>query len=199
MIEPGIGRSRMTTEPFETAGRALARSLRHHWKLFLAEGIILVLLGCGALIVPLIAGLAITILFGWLFLLIGVTGLVTTFAMRHAPGFWWSLISALLAIVLGGWVLFFPGMGLISLTYLLIAFFIAEGVVTIMYALDHRRELSQRWGWMLLSGVVDLFVAVIILLGLPGSFAWALGLIVGINLLFGGASMIAMALAARAE
>jgi uncharacterized membrane protein HdeD (DUF308 family) len=66
-----------------------------------------------------------------------------------------------------------------------------------MYALEHKRELTQRWGWMLLSGVVDLAVAALILAGLPGSFAWALGLIVGINLLFGGASMVAMALAAR--
>jgi uncharacterized membrane protein HdeD (DUF308 family) len=189
----------MTQTPFETAGQALARSLRHHWKLFLAEGIVLMLLGCAALLLPLIAGLAITVLFGWLFLLLGAFGLATTFAMRHAPGFWWSLVSGILTILLGGFLLFFPGIGLISLTYLLIAFFIAEGIVTIMYALEHRRELTQRWGWMLLSGVIDLFVAVIILIGLPGSFAWALGLIVGINLLFGGASMIAMALAAKAE
>ncbi len=189
----------MTQTPFETAGQALARSLRHHWKLFLAEGIVLMLLGCAALLLPLIAGLAITVLFGWLFLLLGAFGLATTFAMRHAPGFWWSLVSGILTILLGGVLLFFPGIGLISLTYLLIAFFIAEGIITIMYALEHRRELTQRWGWMLLSGVIDLFVAVIILIGLPGSFAWALGLIVGINLLFGGASMIAMALAAKAE
>ena len=189
----------MTQPSFETVGRALARSLRDHWKLFLVEGIVLVLLGCGALLLPLVAGLAITLLFGWLFLLLGAVGLATTFAMRHMPGFWWSLISGVLTILLGGLLLVFPGLGLISLTYLLIGFFIAEGIVTIMYALEHKRELTQRWGWMLLSGVVDLFVAVIILIGLPGSFAWALGLIVGINLLFGGASMIAMALAARAE
>ena len=96
-------------------------------------------------------------------------------------------------------MLVFPGIGLISLTYLLIAFFVAEGIVTIMYALEHRRELTRRWGWMLLSGVVDLFVAFVILIGLPSSFAWALGLLVGVNLLFGGASMIAMALAARSD
>jgi uncharacterized membrane protein HdeD (DUF308 family) len=102
-----------------------------------------------------------------------------------------------LSILLGGALLILPGPGLVSLTYLLIAFFVAEGIVTIMYALDHRRELSQRWGWLVVSGVVDLFVAFIILMGLPGAVAWALGLIVGINLLFGGASMIAMALAAR--
>ena len=187
----------MSQDAFEGAGRRLARSLRSHWKLFLAEGIVLVLLGCGALLLPLIAGLAVTLIFGWLFLLLGLTGLASTFAMRHAPGFWWSLLSALLSIVLGGWLLFFPGIGLISLTYLLIAFFVAEGIVTIMYALEHRRELSRRWGWMLLSGAVDLIVALLILLGLPASFAWALGLIVGINLLFGGAAMIGMALAAR--
>jgi uncharacterized membrane protein HdeD (DUF308 family) len=183
--------------PFETAGRALARSLRNHWKLFLVEGIVLVLLGIAALLLPLIAGLAVAILFGWLFLALGVVGLLTTFSMRHAPGFVWSLISAILTIALGIALLVFPGIGLISLTYLLIAFFIIEGIVTIMYALEHKRELTQRWGWMLLSGVVDLVVALLILLGLPGSFTWALGLIVGINLLFGGASMVAMALAAR--
>ena len=189
----------MTQTPFESAGRAFARSLRDHWKLFLVEGIVLVLLGCAALLLPLIAGLAITILFGWLFLLLGAFGLATTFAMRHMPGFWWSLISAVITILLGGLLLVFPGIGLISLTYLLIAFFVAEGIVTIMYALEHRRELTRRWGWMLLSGVVDLFVAFVILIGLPSSFAWALGLLVGVNLLFGGASMIAMALAARSD
>jgi len=184
-------------QPFETAGRALARSLRDHWKLFLVEGIVLVVLGIAALLLPLIAGLAVAILFGWLFLALGVVGLLTTFSMRHAPGFVWSLLSAILTIALGIALLAFPGIGLISLTYLLIAFFIVEGIVTIMYALEHKRELTQRWGWMLLSGVVDLVVALLILLGLPGSFAWALGVIVGINLLFGGASMLAMALAAR--
>jgi len=189
----------MTQTPHESEGRTFARSLRDHWKLFLVEGIVLVLLGCAALLLPLIAGLAITILFGWLFLLLGTFGLVTTFAMRHMPGFWWALISAVITILLGGLLLVFPGIGLISLTYLLIAFFVAEGIVTIMYALEHRRELTRRWGWMLLSGVVDLFVAFVILIGLPSSFAWALGLLVGVNLLFGGASMIAMALAARSD
>lgn len=185
------------TQTFEAAGRTLARSLRDHWKLFLAEGIVLILLGIAALLLPLIAGLAVAILFGWMFLALGVVGLFTTISMRHAPGFIWSLLSAILTIVLGAALLIFPGIGLISLTYLLIAFFIIEGVVTIMYALEHKRELTERWSWMLLSGIVDLLVAVLILIGLPGSFAWALGLIVGVNLLFGGASMVAMAMAAR--
>jgi uncharacterized membrane protein HdeD (DUF308 family) len=149
--------------------------------------------------VPIIAGLAVTILFGWLFLISGIVGLVTTFAMRRAPGFWWSLLSAVLGIVVGGWLLVQPGLGLVSLTYLLIAFFIVEGIATIMFALEHRAALSGRWQWMLVSGIVDLFLAAVILAGLPGTVAWALGLIVGVNLVFGGASMIGMALAAHAE
>jgi uncharacterized membrane protein HdeD (DUF308 family) len=66
-----------------------------------------------------------------------------------------------------------------------------------MYALEHKKELSGRWGWMLASGIIDLILAAIILLGLPGTVAWALGLLVGINMLFGGVALIAMALHAR--
>jgi hypothetical protein len=80
---------------------------------------------------------------------------------------------------------------------LLTVFFTIEGVASVMYALEHRKELTGRWEWMLVSGVVDLILAFIILTGLPGTAAWALGLLVGINMLFGGSSMIAMALHAR--
>jgi uncharacterized membrane protein HdeD (DUF308 family) len=189
----------MTTQAFDSARDAVSRIVREHLKLFLIEGVILVVLGLLAVAVPLIAGLAVTILFGWLFLISGIVGLATTFAMRQAPGFWWSLLSGVLGIVVGGWLLIQPELGLVSLTYLLIAFFIIEGIATIMFALDHRSALSGRWGWMLVSGIVDLFLAAVILAGLPGAVAWALGLIVGINMVFGGASLIGMALAAHAE
>jgi uncharacterized membrane protein HdeD (DUF308 family) len=189
----------MTSQSFDAARDAVTRIVRDHWKLFLIEGIILVTLGLLAIAVPMVAGLALTILFGWLFLISGIVGLFTTFAMRGAPGFWWSLLSGALAVVVGGWMLIQPDLGLVSLTYLLIAFFIIEGVATIMFAIEHRAALSGRWAWMLVSGIVDLFLAAIILAGLPGAVAWALGLIVGINMVFGGASMIGMALAAHAE
>jgi uncharacterized membrane protein HdeD (DUF308 family) len=66
-----------------------------------------------------------------------------------------------------------------------------------MYALEHRRELSERWSWLLVAGIMDLLIAAVIIVGLPGSALWAVGLLVGINLLFGGATLIGMALAAR--
>jgi uncharacterized membrane protein HdeD (DUF308 family) len=175
-----------------------ARSALHqHATLFLVEGIILVILGGIAVIVPPLASLAVTILFGWLFLISGVVGLVTTFWMRRSAGFVWSIVSAIIGIIAGVVLLIWPLNGVISLTLVLIAFFACEGVATIMFALDHRRELSGRWEWMLVSGVVDLILAIIIFVGLPGSAAWALGLLVGINMIFGGAALIAMAMHAR--
>lgn len=177
--------------------RAVARSLHQHWVLFLVEGVVLLVLGATAIVIPPLATLAATLVLGWLFLVSGVVGLFTTFLMRHAPGFWWSLISAALGVLVGSLLLARPVSGAYSVTLVLIAFFIIEGVASIMFALEHKRELSGRWGWMLASGVIDLLLAVMILAGLPGTAAWALGLLVGINMVFGGAALIAMAMHAR--
>ena len=178
---------------------AFAKAMADHWVLFLVEGIVLLILGMLAIVVPPLATLGVTILLGWIFLISGITGLVTTFWARHAPGFWWSLISALLGIGAGLVLLAWPVSGAVSLTLILIVFFIIEGIASIMYALEHRQQLSGRWGWMLTSGIIDLILAAMIFSGLPGTAAWALGLLVGINMIFGGSALVAMALHARTE
>jgi uncharacterized membrane protein HdeD (DUF308 family) len=172
-------------------------AVREHWKAFLFEGILLVVLGLAAMIVPPLASLAVTIFLGWMFLISGVAGLALTFWARQMPGFWWSLLSAVLAIGAGLILLARPVQGTLTLTIVVGAYFLAEGVTTIMYALEHRRELSERWSWLLVAGLMDILIAAIIIAGLPGSALWAVGLLVGINLLFGGATLIGMALAAR--
>ncbi len=187
---------RSEAERFE---RALAKSLHDHWVVFLVEGIILVVLGAAAILVPPLATLSVAIFLGWLFLISGVVGLITTFRLRQAPGFWWSLLSAVLGIAVGLVLVGWPASGAVSLTLVVIVFFAVEGIATIMYALDHKRELSGRWGWMLVSGFIDLVLATIILAGLPLSAAWAIGLLVGINMVFGGVALIMMALHARAS
>jgi uncharacterized membrane protein HdeD (DUF308 family) len=172
-------------------------ALREHWKAFLAEGILLAVLGLAAMIVPPLASLAVTIFLGWMFLISGIGGLIITFWARQMPGFWWSLLSAVLAIGAGIILLAQPVQGTLTLTIVVGVYFLAEGVATIMYALEHRRELSGRWSWLLVAGLMDIFIAFIIIAGLPGSAEWAIGLLAGINLLFGGATLIGMALAAR--
>jgi uncharacterized membrane protein HdeD (DUF308 family) len=177
--------------------RVALASLHEHWRFYLIEGIILIALGAAAIVVPPIATLTITIFLGWLLAISGLVGLLTTLRTRGVPGFWWSLFSAVLAIFVGGLLIGEPIRGSISLTLLLIAFFIIEGVVSVMFALDHRKELPGAWGWMLASGVVDLALGTMILAGLPGTAAWAIGLLVGINMTFGGVALVAMALQAR--
>jgi len=172
-------------------------AVREHWKAFLVEGIVLAILGLAAMIVPPLAGLAVTIFLGWMFLVSGIAGLVVTIWASGMPGFWWSLISAALAVLAGGILLARPLQGLFTLTVVIGVYFVAEGVATIMYALEHRRELSGRSSWLLISGLMDIIIAFLIISGLPGSADWAIGLLVGINLLFGGATLIGVALAAR--
>ena len=172
-------------------------AVRDHWKAFLFEGILLAILGLAAMIVPPLASLAVTIFLGWMFLVSGVAGLVVTVWARAMPGFWWSLVSAALAVLAGGVLLARPMQGVLTLTIIIGIYFVAEGVATIMYALEHRRELSGRWSWLLVAGLMDTLIAFFIIAGLPGSAGWAIGLLVGINLLFGGATLIGMALAAR--
>ncbi len=175
-----------------------AGSLRAHWKFFMGEGVVLLILGLAAIILPQVASVAVEILIGWLLLMSGIVGLWSSFATRHAPGFGWSLLSALAGIVAGIILLVWPLSGVVTLTLVLSAFLCVEGVVSIFYALDHRRELSGRWGMLLFSGVVDLVLAALILAGLPASAGWAIGVLVGINLLMGGVALIAMASHARA-
>src|SRR3954452_25172250 len=170
----------------------MSAAVREHWKAFLFEGILLVILGLAAMIVPPLASLAVTIFLGWMFLISGIAGLVLTFWARQMPGFWWSLVSALLALGAGIVVLAQPVQGTLTLTVVVGIYFLAEGVATIMYALEHRRELTGRWSWLLIAGLMDLVIAFLIIAGLPGSALWALGLLLGINLMFGGATLIGM-------
>jgi uncharacterized membrane protein HdeD (DUF308 family) len=188
-------------QPFDAdeARAAFSETVRHHWGWFLFEGIVLVVLGILAILVPEVASLAATVFLGWLLLLSGIIGLIATFRARRAPGFGWSLVSAIVAIVAGGLLLWWPVQGTLSLTAVLIAFLFAEGIVTVFYALEHRKALSGRWGWMLSSGIIDIVLGLILLAGLPGSALWALGLLLGINLLFGGWALIMMALYARPQ
>ena len=185
------------TTDVERVAAAVSATIHKHWVLFLVEGMLLTVLGMLAILLPAVASLAATLIFGWILLLSGAMGLIATIRARHAPGFAWSLLSALIGLVAGGLLLAQPVQGILSLTVVLIAFLVAEGVVSIFYATEHRKSLSAGWGWMLASGLLDLVLAVILLAGLPGTAVWALGVLLGVNMIFGGTALILMALQAR--
>ena len=187
------------------------KSIHRHWILFLVEGAALILLGLLAIVVPSIASVNVTGVLGWLFLVSGAVGLATTYWARQAPGFWWSLVSALLAISVGvvlianksqdlyGGLMGWPFETIGPMRLILVLFFLVEGGASIMFAFEHRRHFSGRWAWMLASGVVDIVLASIIIFGLPGTSAWTMGLLVGINMILGGVALIAMGLHARMQ
>jgi uncharacterized membrane protein HdeD (DUF308 family) len=107
--------------------------LHAHWRLFLVEGVVLSILGILAIVVPPVATIAVEILIGWLLLISGIVGLTATLRMRAAPGFWWSLLSAILGLVAGVVLLRWPLSGALSLTLILTAFLTLEGVLSIFY------------------------------------------------------------------
>jgi uncharacterized membrane protein HdeD (DUF308 family) len=176
--------------------RQLALTIHAHWKLFLAQGIVMMILGALAVLEPNVATLAVTLFVGWLFLIAGIFRGAAAWHSRRMPGFAWSMLGALLSIALGLILILRPLAGVLTLTMVLVAFFIIEGIASILGAIQHRQHLRS-WGWVLFSGIIDLLLAYLIWAGWPSSADWAIGLLVGINMLFFGLSLVMTALAAR--
>lgn len=177
--------------------QAIQDAVRHHSGLFLAQGIIITLLGVAAVIWPQVSTLAVDIYVGWLLLLSGVVGLALMFMAPSGAALVWSLLTGALALFAGVLLLWHPVQGAVSLTLVLVAFFIAEGVFQIAAAFSYRAAFPQSWSGMLISGIVDLILAWLIIAGWPGSATWALGLIVGVNLITSGIAIAMVAGAAR--
>ena len=177
--------------------RAVTNAFGAHWKLFLFQGVVMGILGILAICAPVAASIAVAIYVGWLLLISGIIGLIAIVSTHHVHAFLWSLITAALSVVIGVLLVLMPVQGAISLTIVLTAFFIAEGVFQTMVAIASRQVLTGTWVWMLLSGIADLVLAAIIIEGWPGTATWALGLLVGVNLLTSGWAVVVAALAGR--
>jgi uncharacterized membrane protein HdeD (DUF308 family) len=188
----------VANDPGKFNQASAVKTLKNHWRFFLWEGLILLVLGFAAMVLPQVASFAIEILVGWLLIMSGIVGLASTIGTRHGAGFFWSLASALAAAVAGVLLLIWPQSGVLTLTVILGAFLGVEGVVSIFYALEHRRHLAGRWAMLFATGLIDIVLAGFIFEGLPSTAAWAIGVLLGINLIAGGAALIAMALHARA-
>ncbi|HSG89910.1 MAG TPA: DUF308 domain-containing protein [Pseudomonadales bacterium] len=172
----------------------LDAALHAHRKGFRNTGLVLILLGVTAIVLPLAAALAINMLLGVLLLAGGAVMGVQAIRSMGAARFWWHLGLAVLYAVMGVLLLVDPLSGVVTLTLLLAALLLFEGAVKIALALPMRG--IDGWLWLLFSGVLTALLGGLILSGLPGSAAWALGLIFGINLLFTGVSLVSLATAA---
>jgi uncharacterized membrane protein HdeD (DUF308 family) len=177
--------------------QAIRDTVRVHSGLFLAQGITTTLLGIAAVIWPQISTLAVELYVGWILLFSGAMWLVVMFFAPSVSGFLWTLLTAALSLFAGVVLLWHPVEGFVSLTLLLVAFFIAEGVFQIAAAFGYRAVFPESWGWMLSSGIADLILALLLVAGWPSSAGWALGLIVGVNLITSGVATTIVASTVR--
>lgn len=175
----------------------ILQDLRAHWKLFLFQGGVMVLLGILAVAAPAWASVAVDIYIGWLFLFSGAIGIVAMFSAANASSFLWTLVTALLSIAVGVLLVWRPAEGAVSLTMVLTTFLILEGVFQTAASFGYRSVIPGSWGWMLASGLSDLLLAGVIIWAWPGSAAWTLGLIAGVNLITSGTAVIMIAMTAR--
>jgi uncharacterized membrane protein HdeD (DUF308 family) len=176
---------------------AVRKAIGLHWRIFLFHGVALIVLGVLAVAAPVLATIAIEIFIGWLFVIGGIVGLVAMFSAHDVPAFLWSLLTAALSVAVGVLLISKPITGVISLTIVLTAFFIAEGVFQAVTSIAYRSSMPGSWGWMLASGVADLVLAALIIMGLPFSAAWILGLLVGVNMITSGVAITMVAFEGR--
>lgn len=162
--------------------------LQNHRYLVLFEGILFTLLGLIAVALPGVSTLSAELFIGWLLVFGGIIQLYRTFKGRHAPGFIGSLLISIAYLIFGILLVAFPIAGVLSLTALLTFFFIAEGIAKIILGIQFRS--FHQWGWFLLNGILALVIAYIIWSGWPGTAFWVLGLLVGINMIFFGISLM---------
>ncbi len=162
---------------------------------FMVFGVVTILLGVVAIVFPFIATLATELFIGGVLVIGGVGGVVNAFHAAKWKGFLLSMLTALLALVVGTLFLLFPLPGVLSLTLLVTVFLAIDGVLRIFLAF-RLRPLDQ-WKWHLFGGMLALVLAGLILAQWPEAAAWIIGLLVGINLFFSGWALVMLASAAR--
>lgn len=155
------------------------------------EAIFFMLLGGIAMVHPLLFSQGIELFLGAILIAAGIMQLIRLGQTHKEPGFWALLFSALLNLALGGVLLFFPLVGMLTLTYLLIVYFIFDGASKIYYAFQLKPRAN--WSWVLISGFLSLILSGLILAGVPSNATWILGLLVGICLFFFGLSLLSIA------
>jgi uncharacterized membrane protein HdeD (DUF308 family) len=160
--------------------------------LFLVEGTVMVLFGASALLLPPLVGVVSVVLIGWLLIASGLVGLVSTLRGRHAPGFWWALLSAMVTVAAGLMLFAWPLGGVISLSVALSLFLGVDGLLALGLALEHRRHMTPKWLWLLVNGVADIVFAAAVFVWLPSSAVWALGFFIGADMAISGFTLIAL-------
>lgn len=163
---------------------------------FYLLGIVLILLGLAAIGSPFLTTIAAKVFFGWLVLIGGVLQVAHAFGTREWSEFLLDLLGGAVFVIVGAWLAFFPLTGILTLTLLLALTFIVQGILELGMAFRLRPRTG--WIWMLIAGVVAIVAGLMLIADLPGSATWAIGLLVGVNLIMSGVAYLLVPSAAHA-
>jgi uncharacterized membrane protein HdeD (DUF308 family) len=180
----------LTSPPSPNPGAALQNALQSHTTALLGFGILFLVVGTAAILLPVLATFVAESLLGGLMILSGFLYGALAFQLR---GFWnivWTVIVGLLSIAAGVILLLYPLRGILTLTIFLAAYFIVTGVFKGIHALQHRA--INGWMWSLASAIASIALGSMVWWGFPGTAVWTLGLLFGIDLIFYGWALIAI-------
>jgi uncharacterized membrane protein HdeD (DUF308 family) len=166
--------------------------LRRSWKALMTVGILAILIGCVAIVVPAAAAVGTAIFIGWILVIAGAFLVAGAFMAHSIGSVILRLIWALLTVIVGLWLIVEPHNGTLTLTLVLGIYFLFMGLTRIAVAFAGRGQ--QGAGLVGLSGVCGLLIGILVLAKFPSSADWAIGLLVGIDLIFAGWTLTSVAL-----
>jgi len=158
---------------------------------FIALGIILILIGAVAVISPMVATFSTAMFIGWILIFGGIAQFVHAFWAKGWGGFFWEMLIGLLQLLVGAALVTYPVASIIALTAFLALTFVIEGIMRSVMAFNLKPEPG--WVWTLISGIVSIVVGMMLWMELPSSALWAVGTLVGINILMAGWSLLMLA------
>jgi uncharacterized membrane protein HdeD (DUF308 family) len=169
--------------------------LQRSWKALMGVGIVAILIGCVAIVVPEVASVGTAIFIGWILVIAGAFLVAGAFMAHSIGSVILRLVWALLTVIVGLWLIVEPHNGTLTLTLILGIYFLFMGLTRIAVAFAGRGQ--QGAGLVGLSGVAGLLIGILVLAKFPSSADWAIGLLVGIDLIFAGWTLTSVALVGR--
>ena len=169
----------------------LLEALRRGQKRLMIAGVLMIVLGAVAVIVPAIASVATAIFIGWILVIASAFDLANAMAVEHGGRKALRIILAAITFVAGFYLLVAPLDGVFTLTVVLVIWFMATGTARVIVGIAERGVPG--WGMTVVSGAISILLAVLIAEKLPSSADWAIGLIVGVDLLFSGTLLTSLA------
>jgi uncharacterized membrane protein HdeD (DUF308 family) len=173
----------------------ITRQIRESTTWSIVLSVLMMVSGVFAILIPQVAGLTVTVMFGWLLIFTGALHLGFAWRGDRAGTVFWEILLAVLYGAIGVYMLARPVAGLASLTLAIAAYLVAKGVLE--GAIGFKLRPLQGSGWLLFDGILTVAIAAMIAAAWPASSAWVVGVLVGVTLFTGGLARLMVSVAVR--